>query len=70
MIFNILKDVITEIVKCPECQCTVHIVDNKSSRMGFSHMFFVSCSSCDWLKSFYSSNKCNDKDKNAGMQSL
>ena len=23
MNFNILKDVITEIVKCPECECTV-----------------------------------------------
>ena len=28
--FNILKDVITEIVKCPECDCIVRIVDNKS----------------------------------------
>lgn len=48
MNFKILKDVITEIVKCLECECTVHIVDSKSSQMGFSHIFFKSCSSCDW----------------------
>ena len=41
MNFNILKDVITEIVKCPECECTVHIVDNKSSRT-VSHIYFLS----------------------------
>ena len=62
MNFNILKDIVTEIVKCPECKCTVHIVDNKSSQMGFSHMFLISCSSCDWQKSFYSSKECNNKD--------
>ena len=50
MNFIKLKDVITEIVKCPECESTVHIVANKSSRMEFSHMFLVPCSSCDWKK--------------------
>ena len=62
MNFNILKDITTEIVKCTECECAVHIVDNKSSRMGFSHMFFISCWSCDWQKSFCSSKECNNKD--------
>ena len=28
------------ILKFPEQKCTVHIVDNKSYRIGFSHMFF------------------------------
>ena len=50
MIFHLLKDVITEIMKCPECESTVHIIDNKSSRMGCSHMFNKSCSCCDWKK--------------------
>lgn len=50
MDFNILKNVITEIVKCPECDCIVRIVDNKSYRMGFPHLFFISCSSCEWQK--------------------
>ena len=39
-----------EIVKCPECECTVYIEDNKSSRIGLSHTFFyvmLKCSSCD-----------------------
>ena len=54
-----------EIVKCPECECTVYIEDNKSSRIGLSHTFFyvmLKCSSCDWLNSFYSSKECNNKD--------
>ena len=62
MNFIKLKDVIAEIVKCPECEGTAHIVANKSSRMEFSHMFLVPCSSCDWKKSFYSSKECNNKD--------
>ena len=61
-IMNFNERCITEIVKCPECECTVHIVDNKPSLMGFSHMFFISCSSCDWQKLFYSSKECSNKD--------
>ena len=31
MNFSIQKDVITEIVKCPECECSVEIFSNKYS---------------------------------------
>ena len=60
-----LKNLVS-LLKCPECNSTITLTDNLTSRKGFCHLFKISCTCCDWNESSYTSVKCSTTDKSQG----
>jgi len=54
---NILKNIVEDIGKCPNCSSDVNFVHDNKSKKGLCHFFCMSCISCDWTKTVSSSKQ-------------
>ena len=57
--FKILKRTFQGLLSCPECsKSTICFTNNQEAKMGFANHLNLSCESCGWETSFYTSSQC------------
>ena len=60
--FGILKEILYEFLKCPDCGSKVELSNNRSSRMGFANKFKIHCYNCSRESQRYLSKQCYMKE--------
>ena len=55
--FNVLANICRELIACPDSAANVVVIDQHLKRMSFAHCILIKCSTCDWMKPFYTSPK-------------